>query len=81
MLAGTLVLPATPGKHPAIACLHGSGPEARWANHYLAQKFAEHGIVALIYDKRGVGESSGDWQKATFAELADDAAAGIRFFD
>jgi dienelactone hydrolase len=78
-LAGTLVLPGTPGKHPAIACLHGSGPEARWANHYLAQKFAEHGIVALIYDKRGVGESSGDWQKATFAKLADDAAAGIRF--
>ncbi|MGA2716832.1 MAG: alpha/beta fold hydrolase [Bryobacteraceae bacterium] len=77
-LAGTLLLPTTPGKHPAIVFLHGSGPEGRWANHYLAQKFAEGGIVALIYDKRGVGQSTGDWQKATFEALADDAAAGIR---
>jgi dipeptidyl aminopeptidase/acylaminoacyl peptidase len=78
-LAGTLLLPTTPGKHPAIVFLHGSGPEGRWANHYLAQKFAERGIVALIYDKRGVGQSTGDWQKATFEALADDAVAGIRF--
>lgn len=78
-LAGTLLLPATRGKHPAIVFLHGSGPEGRWANHYLAQKFAERGIVALIYDKRGVGQSTGDWQRATFEALADDAVAGIRF--
>jgi len=77
-LAGTLLLPATPGKHSAIVLLHGSGPEGRWANHYLAQKFAERGIVALIYDKRGVGQSTGHWQMATFKELADDAVAGIR---
>jgi len=78
-LAGTLLLPPMPGKHSAIVFLHGSGPEGRWANHYLAQKFAERGIVALIYDKRGVGRSTGDWQKATFEALADDAVAGIRF--
>ena len=68
-LAGTLLLPVLPGKHPAVIFLHGSGPEGRWANRYLAQKFAEHGIVALIYDKRGVGQSTGDWQKATFEVL------------
>ena len=78
-LAGTIVLPATPGKHPAIVFLQGSGPEGRWANHYLAQKFAVCGIVALIYDKRGVGQSTGDWQKVGFDALADDAVAGIRF--
>jgi dipeptidyl aminopeptidase/acylaminoacyl peptidase len=78
-LAGTLLLPGSPGKHPAILFLHGSGPEGRWANHYLAQKFAERGIVALIYDKRGVGKSTGDWKQAGFDALADDAVAGIRF--
>ena len=78
-LAGTLLLPTTPGKHSAVVFLHGSGPEGRWANHYLAQKLAKGGIVALIYDKRGVGESTGEWQKASFDELADDAEAGIRF--
>lgn len=78
-LAGTLLLPPNPGKHAAILFLQGSGAEGRWANHYLAQKCADAGIAALIYDKRGVGQSTGDWQKVGFAELADDAAAGIRF--
>lgn len=78
-LAGTILVPAIPGRHPAIEFLHGSGPEGRWASRYLAQKFAERGIVALIYDKRGVGESTGDWQKVGFDALADDAVAGIRF--
>lgn len=78
-LAGTLLLPASAGKHPAVLFLHGSGAEARWANHYLARKFAEAGIAALIYDKRGVGRSTGDWQKVGFEPLADDAVAGIRF--
>jgi uncharacterized protein len=78
-LAGTLLLPAAPGRHAAILFLQGSGPEGRWANHYLAQKFAEAGVIALIYDKRGVGQSTGDWRKVGFDALADDAVAGIRF--
>jgi dienelactone hydrolase len=78
-LAGTLLLPWIPGQHPAVLFLHGSGPEGRWANRWLAQKFAESGIAALIFDKRGVGGSTGDWKKAGFEALADDAAAGIRF--
>jgi dipeptidyl aminopeptidase/acylaminoacyl peptidase len=78
-LAGTLLTPGTPGRHPAVVFVQGSGPEGRWANRYLAQKFAERGIVALIYDKRGVGQSTGDWQNADFGALTDDAAAGVRF--
>jgi dipeptidyl aminopeptidase/acylaminoacyl peptidase len=78
-LAGTLLLPASTGRHPAILFLHGSGPEGRWANRWLAQKFAESGIAALIFDKRGVGASTGDWKTAGFDVLAGDAVAGIRF--
>ena len=78
-LAGSLLLPAASGKSAAIIFLQGSGPEGRWANRYLAQKFAEHGIVALIFDKRGVGGSTGDWRRVGFEPLVDDAAAGIRF--
>jgi uncharacterized protein len=80
-LSGTLLLPATPGRHPAIEFLHGSGPEGRFASRYVAQKFAERGVVSLVYDKRGVGQSTGDWEKAGFDALADDAAAGIRFLE
>ena len=78
-LAGTLFLPQSAGAHPAIVFLHGSGAEGRWANHYLAERFAKSGFVALIYDKRGVGQSIGDWHTAGFEDLADDALAGIRF--
>jgi len=78
-LAGTLSSPLSAGRHPAILFLQGSGPEARFANRWLAEKFTEAGFVSLIYDKRGVGQSTADWQKAGFGELADDAVAGIRF--
>jgi hypothetical protein len=77
-LAGTLLLPSGKERHPAILFLHGSGPEGRWANRWLAQKFAESGFVALITDKRGVGQSTGDWKAAGFDDLAGDAVAGIR---
>src|SRR4051794_33792490 len=58
-LAGTLVLPAAPGPHAAVVLLHGSGPQKR--DLFMARWFAEQGIAALAYDKRGVGESAGDF--------------------
>jgi len=78
-LAGSLLLPAGAGPHPAIVFLQGSGPEGRWANRYLAERFAKAGFAALIYDKRGVGQSTGDWHTSGFDELAGDAAAAVRF--
>jgi uncharacterized protein len=77
VLSGTLVLPLTKGPHPAVVFLHGSGPEGRYASRFLAQYFSRHGIAALIYDKRGVGKSTGDWKQSNFDALADDAISGI----
>ncbi len=76
-LSGTLMLPSTSGRHPAVLFLQGSGPEGRWANRYLAESLSRAGIVALTYDKRGVGGSSGDWTKVGFDGLAADGAAGV----
>jgi dienelactone hydrolase len=77
-LSGTLLLPpGVSGPVPAVVFLHGSGAEGRWASKYLAVQFAEAGIAALIYDKRGVGKSTGDWKLVGFEELADDAVAAI----
>jgi len=77
-LSGTLLLPSgVSDPVPAIVFLHGSGPEGRWASKYLAVQFAEKGIAALIYDKRGVGKSTGDWSSVGFEELAGDAVAAI----
>jgi uncharacterized protein len=76
-LAGSLILPSTSGRHPAVVFVHGSGAEGRWASRYLATSFATHGITSLIFDKRGVGKSSGDWRSATLDDLAGDAAAAV----
>jgi dienelactone hydrolase len=76
-LAGTLVLPTRPGRHPALVCIHGSGPVDRTAYESKAIYLAQHGVAALIYDKRGTGHSSGDWQTAGPSDLASDALAGI----
>lgn len=77
-LAGSLVLPEGSGPFPAVVMLHGSEAEPRAGNLGLALCLASEGIAALIFDKRGVGESVGaDWQ-ASFDEYAADARAGFQ---
>jgi dienelactone hydrolase len=81
-LSGTLLTPSTKGRHPAVILLHGSGAQDR--NGYLsvmrfaADNFARHGIAALIYDKRGVGASNGNWATASFDDMAKDALAALK---
>jgi uncharacterized protein len=78
-LAGTLFLPGTAGAHVAVVIVHGSGPNEGDAYRVYAEHFADAGIAALVYDKRGSGASSGDWRHRTLEELAGDAGAAIRF--
>lgn len=79
-LAGTLILPEKHGKrYPAVVFTHGGGPAKReifWGLGYL---LAARGIAVLAYDKRGVGESTGNWRDASFEDLADDAVAAANF--
>lgn len=77
-LSGTLLLPLTKEPHPAIVFLHGAGSEGRFASRFLAEHFASRGIVALIYDKRGVGKSTGDWKTSDFNDLAGDGIAAVQ---
>ncbi len=80
-LAGTLSRPRNPGPHPAVLVLHGSGPDGRQNAYYdfLVRAFVRRGIAVLVYDKRGVGESGGDWGRSPFSTLADDAVVALRF--
>ena len=78
-LSGTLVLPSTDGPHPAVVFIHGSGRNTRESLRFFADTFASHGIAGLVYDKRGVGDSTGDFREdliSSFVDLADDAIAG-----
>ena len=76
-LGGTLLVPVNSGPHPAVVFVHGSGPEGRFASRFLAEHLAHNGVAALIFDKRGVGTSSGDWMHSTLEDLAGDALAGV----
>jgi dienelactone hydrolase len=74
-LAGTAVLAAGRGRHPAVLLFHGSGPEPR--NLAMARWWAAQGVTALTYDKRGVGESTGDFRTVPFMTLHLDGLAGV----
>lgn len=83
-LAGTFTAPSSTQRLPAVVLVHGSGPMDRdhtafghklFAN--LAAELNRAGYAVLRYDKRGVGESSGDGRRATTLDLAADARRAV----
>ena len=78
-LAATLVTPAAPGPHPAVVWIHGRGKSARNGFRGFARILAQRGIASLIYDKRGVGASTGDHDKSGMNDFAEDALAASKF--
>jgi pimeloyl-ACP methyl ester carboxylesterase len=78
-LAGTLIAPAKGTQHPAIVVVHGSGAASREQMLPFARYFVRHGMAVLAYDKRGVGGSTGDWNTASFEDLAGDVVAAFQY--
>jgi dienelactone hydrolase len=84
MLAGTLMLPSSPGRHPAVALVHGSGATPRNDEAVYGSYFLGRGFAVLSYDKRGIEQSGGRWPgEAPTAQSVDvyarDASAAARF--
>jgi uncharacterized protein len=78
-LAGTLIRPNTSGRHPAVILVHGSGAQTRESILPFARFLIRHGMAVLGYDKRGAGASTGDWNTASFDDLAGDAVAAFEY--
>lgn len=85
-LAGTLSVPEGHGPFPAVVLIAGSGPETRdeeVLGHkvflVLADALNRRGIAVLRYDKRGIGESTGDYAKANISAFAADAECALAF--
>ena len=88
-LAGTLTLPETPGPHPVVVLVSGSGPQDRDETlgggiaikpfRLLADALTRNGVAVLRYDDRGVGQSGGVLSEATVAEFATDAESAIDY--
>jgi pimeloyl-ACP methyl ester carboxylesterase len=82
LLAGTLYRPGLPGPHPAIALVLGSGEHDRnygGIGPALGRHFARNGFACLVWDKPGVGRSTGDLNTQTFPDRAEESLAAVRF--
>jgi uncharacterized protein len=80
-LHGTLALPDHGLPAPGVVIASGSGPLDRDSNHrrarfdvarQLAHALADGGLASLRFDKRGVGESPGDWRTVGLHDNVDD---------
>jgi pimeloyl-ACP methyl ester carboxylesterase len=85
-LLGSLRRPVSNDPAPAALLISGSGPLDRDSNmegqalnvgHALASALAARGVVSLRYDKRGVGESGGDYLTTGFDQETSDASAAL----
>jgi alpha-beta hydrolase superfamily lysophospholipase len=76
-LAATLTLPSGSGPHPAVVLLSGSGPSTRRELQKFVDLFIARGFATLVYDKRGVGASTGSWTTASFDDNVGDAQAAV----
>ncbi len=82
-IAGLLVTPEDDAAHPAIVILHGSGRAAGTHDHpgyrTHVNAFVRKGLAVLVYDKRGTGDSEGDFSTAGYHDFVQDAIAAVRF--
>ncbi|WP_303829929.1 alpha/beta hydrolase family protein [Asticcacaulis taihuensis] len=85
-LAGTFSVPEGKGPLPAVVLIAGSGPQTRVENVFghkvflvLADALNRAGIAVLRYDKRGIGQSTGDYATATTTDFTTDAIAAVNW--
>ncbi|HUP20197.1 MAG TPA: alpha/beta fold hydrolase [Gemmatimonadota bacterium] len=80
-LAGSLFLPRDrPNPVPGAVIIHGSGASDRDNYWYMtfADTLVRSGLAVMLPDKRGSGQSGGDWFTTGLAGFADDVAAQVQ---
>jgi len=85
-LAGTLTLPRSGKPSPAVLLIAGSGPIDRNETVFghkpflvIADHLTKQGFAVLRVDKRGVGQSTGNYTISTSVDFAADVLAGIEY--
>jgi len=76
-LSGTLLIPPTKGRHPAVILIHGSSTPSRNDFRFYGDLFVRRGVAALIYDKRDLERDLGDASRVDLRDLAKDALAAV----
>ena len=81
-LSGKLFMPPGDSQFPAVVILQGGSSNVkaqRSTSEYYAYRFAKKGIAALMYDKRGTGDSGGEFSRSTFDDYVMDAINAVQF--
>ena len=78
-LNGTIWYPDN-NERKALVIVTSSGNSSRSASRAECILFAQKGFTTFHYDKRGTGNSEGNWNIATIEELAADDIAAIKYF-
>lgn len=79
-LAGTLTIPRSTGKVPAVVVFHGASSPMRNEALYdhLRRMLPALGIAVFTYDRRGTGNSGGNAKGNAYDLLADDGVAAAQ---
>lgn len=75
-LRAKLVKPKGDGPFPAVVFVHGADASSAVDTYFEPYLYASHGIAALVFDKRGTGESQGNYTQY-FPVLANDVIAAV----
>ncbi len=78
-LNGTIWYPEN-NEGKALIIVTSSGNADRSASRAEAILFAQMGFTTFHYDKRGTGNSEGNWNSATIEELSADDITAIEYF-
>lgn len=79
-MRGTLYLPASDAPAPLLIMFHAaSGGDAAFPFYdHLRTTLPEFGIATFVYDRRGANGQPGDFETATFEDLAEDGIEAAR---
>lgn len=81
-LAGTMWIPSEVDDQrlPLVVVGHGASPFSREMPEYRfwAEYLTRQGYAVFLYDKRGVGESEGNYEGALLSDLADDLIEAVK---
>ncbi|MBH1941806.1 alpha/beta fold hydrolase [Mobilitalea sibirica] len=90
-LVATVAIPeGIKQKMPAVVLIAGTGTSDRDGNmkkfqsniyKELSEIFASQGFVTIRYDKRGVGESKGDFSNTGLLDLVEDVISNIKYLE
>lgn len=75
-------MPSESGMFPIVVILHGGSSNVkahRSTSTYYAMRFVKNGIAALIFDKRGTGDSGGNVNESVFDDYVSDAIEAVKF--